>query len=201
MKMRSWSRKAEAHCPTLRHESLAPATGTVALPVDPAWHRRLRQGPIRAERRAGEASSDSGDDTAVILDTLSGAALAVSPASLVNECSRAASEWIWCDDFDIDRLARYFEFAKAGGRFTRAARTWATVAPTRMRAVYATTPQTSSGALHLAFGKTPQPYFRPVDAGTAKYRELYWRIFVRYPTSWQGGGADKLSRATSFVSS
>lgn len=69
-----------------------------------------------------------------------------------------------------------------------------------MRATYATTPQTSSGSLKLAFGRTPQPYFRPVDAGTANHREVYWRIYVRYPSGWQGGGADKLSRATSFVS-
>ena len=69
-----------------------------------------------------------------------------------------------------------------------------------MRATYATTPQTSSGSLKLAFGRTPQPYFRPVDAGTATYREVYWRVYVRYPADWQGGGGDKLSRATSFVS-
>ena len=39
--------------------------------------------------------------------------------SLANECSRARPEWIWCDDFDTDRLARYFEYARADGRFTR----------------------------------------------------------------------------------
>ena len=147
-----------------------------------------------------EASSASGDDTAGMVDTLSGAALAVSPAALVNECAHARPEWIWCDDFDIDRLARYFEFAQAGGRFTRQPGL-GLGSSYAMRSVYATTPQTSSGALHLAFGKTPQPYFRPVDAGTTKYREIYWRIFVRYPANWQGGGAEKLSRATSFVSS
>ena len=56
------------------------------------------------------------------------------------------------------------------------------------------------GSLKLAFGRTPQPYFRPVDAGTETYREVYWRLYVRYPTDWQGGGGDKLSRATSFPS-
>ena len=147
-----------------------------------------------------EASSDTGDDTAIILDTLSEAALAVNPAALVNECSRARPEWIWCDDFDADRLSRYFEVNRANGRFTRQPGL-GNGGSYAMRAVFYTEPQKTSGALHLAFGKTPQAYFRPVDAGTTKYREIYWRIFVRYPTNWQGGGGDKLSRATSFVSS
>jgi uncharacterized protein YjdB len=42
---------------------------------------------------------------------------------------------------------------------------------------------------------------RPVDAGTANYREIYWRVYVRYQPGWVGGGADKLSRAQVFASS
>jgi hypothetical protein len=118
---------------------------------------------------------------------------------LAGECQRPDSGWIWCDDFDTDRLAAYFEYDSAGGRFTRVNGVGAE-GSTGMRAIYATTPQTPSGSLKLAVGRTPQPYFRAADAGTATYRELYWRVYLRYPTSWQGGGADKLSRATSFVS-
>ena len=119
---------------------------------------------------------------------------------LAHECQRPGAGWIWCDDFESDRFASYFEYDAAGGRFTRAAGV-GTEASSGMRAVYATTPQTSSGSLKLAFGRTPQAYFRAADTGTAIYRELYWRIYVRYPADWQGGGGDKLSRATSFVSS
>ena len=52
------------------------------------------------------------------------------------------------------------------------------------------------GSLHLAFGKTPSDYMKPVDAGTAKYRDIYWRFDLRLQPGWTGGGADKLTRAT-----
>lgn len=120
-------------------------------------------------------------------------------AALANECQSPGAGWIWCDDFDQDRFSSYYGYDDASGRFTRVAGAGADGSH-GMRSVFATTPQTSSGALHLAFGRTPQASFRPVDGGTERYREVYWRIYVRYPTTWQGGGGDKLSRATSFVS-
>jgi len=55
------------------------------------------------------------------------------------------------------------------------------------------------GYLHLAIGKTPLPLLRPVDAGTATYRELYWRLYVRYAPGWTGGGGNKLTRAVSMA--
>lgn len=61
--------------------------------------------------------------------------------------------------------------------------------------------QVSAGSLHLAFGRTPMAYIRPVDAGTVTYREIYWRIYVRNQDGWTGGGGDKLSRAQSIASS
>src|SRR5207244_2307372 len=53
----------------------------------------------------------------------------------------------------------------------------------------------SAGALHLAIGKTPDPYIRPVDGGTASYRDIYWRMYVQNQAGWVGGGGYKLSRA------
>ena len=61
--------------------------------------------------------------------------------------------------------------------------------------------QVSAGSLKLAFGRTPQAYFRPVDAGTANYREIYWRVYFRNQAGWTGGGGYKLTRATIFASS
>ena len=58
----------------------------------------------------------------------------------------------------------------------------------------------SAGSLKVAFGKTPSAYFKPVDAGTANYREIYWRWYVRYEPTWQGGAGYKMTRATSFAS-
>lgn len=114
------------------------------------------------------------------------------------ECDRRRSEWIWCDDFEDDRLAGYFEVQTDGGSFGREAGvgrdgSWG------MRGRFAKG-QTSAGALHLAFGKTPQETFRPVDDGRTVHREIYWRVWVRHEAGWSGGGGDKLSRVISFAS-
>ena len=69
-----------------------------------------------------------------------------------------------------------------------------------MIARYPTSAPSSPGQLHLAFGKTPNPYFKPVDNGTAVYREIYWRLYVMHPKEWMGEGPDKLSRAMSLAS-
>lgn len=118
---------------------------------------------------------------------------------VIAECATPRAEWIWCDDFEQPRLTSYFEYASDNGAFTRASgvgldSSWG------MRARWAAG-QVAAGALHLAFGRTPQAYFDPVDSGTTDYREIYWRHFVRREAGWVGGGADKLSRATIFASS
>ncbi len=37
------------------------------------------------------------------------------------ECSALQAGWLWCDDFEQDRLSGYFEYDSAGGSFVRAA--------------------------------------------------------------------------------
>ncbi len=138
------------------------------------------------------ATSEGQSGTAAITVT------AAPPAT--GECAAPQPGWIWCDDFEQDRLASYFEYDNAAGNFVRSAGVGVS-GSIGMRARFATVGQTSAGALHLAFGKTPQAYFRPVDAGTAVYRDVYWRMYVLNQPGWTGGGADKLSRATSFASS
>src|SRR5205823_4224703 len=95
------------------------------------------------------------------------------------------------------RLQQYFEYDEASGSFVRAAGA-GVQGSFGMRARF-TRGQTSVGSLHLAMGKVPDKYFRPVDAGTAMYRDLYWRLYVRYQPGWLGGAGYKLSRAMSFV--
>lgn len=119
--------------------------------------------------------------------------------AVVSECPGAPSSWIWCDDFEQDRLSSYFEYDDAGGRFTRVAGAGRS-GSSGMRAQWTVGAQ-SAGSLHLAFGSTPQAYMDPVDAGTAKYREIYWRVYMRRQAGWTGGGGDKMSRAHIFASS
>jgi hypothetical protein len=116
------------------------------------------------------------------------------------DCATPQAGWIWCDDFEQDRLSHYFEYDTAGGNFVRAAGV-GVGGSTGMRARWAAVGQPGAGSLHLAFGKTPQSYFRPVDAGTANYREIYWRMYLKHQPGWIGGGGDKLSRATILASS
>lgn len=113
------------------------------------------------------------------------------PETLVNECEANRPEWIWCEDFEIDRSADYFE-----GRSRRQADTG--LHGSTAAAFTFTEGQRGAGGIKIAFGRTPDAYMRPVDAGTADYREVYWRMFVRVPEDWVGHGGDKLSRAIVF---
>lgn len=117
--------------------------------------------------------------------------------STERECDKPLADWIFCDDFESDRSSRYFEYTNAGGRFERTAGvgrngSWG------MRARYVPG-VADAGSLKVAFGRTPSSYFRPVDAGKANYREIYWRVYVRTQAGWIGGGGDKLSRALALV--
>ncbi|MEJ2539779.1 MAG: hypothetical protein P8188_07400 [Gemmatimonadota bacterium] len=114
------------------------------------------------------------------------------------ECARPAADWIWCDDFEEDRLERYFEYDDGDGAFVRVPGVGLGDSH-GMRVAYRQG-VVSHGALHVAFGRTPQPYFRPVDEGRERYRALYWRLYLRYPEDWVGHGGDKLTRATVFAS-
>ena len=118
-------------------------------------------------------------------------------ASLVNECSQPGDGWIWCDDFDQDRLSKYFEYNDRGGAFVRVANVGIDGSG-GMRARFSAG-QSNAGDLKLAFGKTPSSYMRPVDAGTANYRDIYWRFYLRNAPDWTGGGGDKLARAIIFA--
>src|SRR5690606_37949124 len=94
---------------------------------------------------------------------------------------------------------RYFEYNNGGGSFTRASGVG--VDGSHGMRVRFNRGQVDAGSLKLAIGATPSSYFRPVDDGRTKYREIYWRMYVKNAPNWVGGGGGKLSRATSIVSS
>jgi hypothetical protein len=112
----------------------------------------------------------------------------------VAECASPRRGWIWCDDFERDRLGGYFEYNSANGAFARVAgvgRGGSHAMRARLRRGIV-----EAGNLKVAFGRTPSGYVRPVDGGTATYRDLYWRVWVRMQSGWRNGGDSKLSRAT-----
>ncbi|HTT28254.1 MAG TPA: Ig-like domain-containing protein [Solirubrobacteraceae bacterium] len=133
------------------------------------------------------------------IDAHSGTAgVTVTSTTTSATCANPQPGWIWCDDFEQNRLSSYFEVDDGGGSFTRVAGAGRN-GSTGMQATYAAG-QVSNGSLHLAFGKTPQSYMRPVDAGTALYTDVYWRFYVKYQAGWTGGMGGKMTRTLGFVS-
>ena len=120
-----------------------------------------------------------------------------APRTDTTECDAPRPGWVWCDDFEKDRLSSYFEYGAHNGDFVRLPGV-GYGGSTGMRARFSRG-QVQGGFLHLAIGKTPWPYLRPADAGTAVYREIYWRHFVKLQMGWIGGGGNKLSRAQAIV--
>ena len=141
---------------------------------------------------AGQILASSEGKTATVSITVLAAAGAVA------ECDTPKPAWLWCDDFEQDRIGRYFGYKAAGESFVRAPGT-GYAGSTGMRARFLRAGQVDAGNLHIAIGKTPAASMRAVDAGTAMYREVYWRFYVRYAPGWVGGGGNKLSRAQSLA--
>jgi uncharacterized protein YjdB len=129
----------------------------------------------------------------------SAVASATAATVATKECATPQSTWIFCDDFETNRLTKYFEYDNAGGKFVRASGT-GMGGSVGMRATF-TKGASPAGRLSLAFGKTPDPYFKAVDAGVANYREVYWRFYVLRKAGWVGNGSGGLTRATIFAGS
>ena len=135
----------------------------------------------------------------VVLTASSACGQAMQPleeSTTVEECAQAAPEWLWCDDFERDRLDRYFEVRDVEGSFVRAVAVGLD-SSTGMRARFAQG-QVDAGFLHLAIGRSPDAYRRSVSPSGTDIREVYWRVYVKNEASWEGGGGDKLSRAFVF---
>ena len=169
---------------------LAAATFFIALsPLATALHAQTSVPPVKA------TSADTTAATAVpampvltppVSDT-------AQNFPVVHECDAAPPAWIFCDDFESNRLARYFEYVQRDSSFERADSV-GVLGSVGMRVRFRKG-QVDAGSLKIAIGKTPTPSMHPVDSGTAKYRDIYWRVYVRNDSSWVGGGGDKLSRA------
>jgi hypothetical protein len=129
---------------------------------------------------------------------------AAAVASESDHWQTAHPDWIWCDDFDqVDWETavkpEYFEQDVGNGTCTREAGVGLD-GSTGLRIHFAAG-AVGPGGLKVAFGRTPSSYFKPVDAGLATYREIYWRLYLKNQSGWTGGAADKLSRALVMATS
>jgi hypothetical protein len=135
--------------------------------------------------------------------------IVVRPAQVtINECATPKPAWIWCDDFEVDRLRQYGEVGYAGGRFGRFANVGRD-GSAAMKGTYnpdRSLGDGSAGWMEVNFGRIPRGppsmgYAKPVDAGTADYRQIYWRFFVRTDMDWEGGHGEKMTRLTAYANS
>ncbi len=115
-------------------------------------------------------------------------------------CADAPAGVLFCDDFESTASLsdRYFEASstnflptdgvgRAGSRGLRAVFDAGTV---------------SAGSIKKSFGRTPSSYIGNHAVNpTQDYDEIYWRIDVRTQPGWQGGGGNKLARATTLAAS
>ncbi len=124
----------------------------------------------------------------------------VANAVSVAECASPKAGWIFCDDFEQDRLSSYFETDGIGTVFNRTAGVGKD-GSYGMQGHFDSA-ATSAGDLHLAFGKTPSVYMKSaISDTTTKFREIYWRMYVKAQAGWVGAAHDKLTRAIAFGSS
>ena len=126
---------------------------------------------------------------------------AVSSNTIANECpsnwKALHPEWIWCDDFETDLMSSYFEKT---GPFNRVSGVGVN-SSYGMRSSW-TSGSDDAGSLKLAFGLTPSGGGFRVPAGvdaTTKFREIYYRVYLKSESGWANGGNSKFTRATSFV--
>ena len=109
--------------------------------------------------------------------------------------------WIYCDDFETDKSNLWVDSNYYGSRMVRSAGNGYS-GTYSMRATFPFAPSSASngGDFMVAFGASPVS--PTVDAAdTTKYRELYWRAYIKTQAGWQPGTGQKLTRATSFHNS
>lgn len=111
-------------------------------------------------------------------------------------CVNAPAGTLFCDDFESpdDLSNRYFDYNNDEGDFVRKAGIGRDGSNGMI--VKWQKGEVEAGKLHVAIGRSPDPYMRPVYAPEHDFDEIYWRIDVKQEKNWQGGGGDKLSRAT-----
>lgn len=115
-------------------------------------------------------------------------------------CIDAPTATIFCDDFEDDSplTKRYFEYNDKNGSFVREEGV-GVQGSAGMRARFSKG-QVEAGAIKKSIGRSEDPYLHATSSMPQEtFKEIYWRIDVRFQEGWVGGGADKLTRATMLL--
>jgi hypothetical protein len=140
----------------------------------------------------------------VITPNQSQASIKIAPKPVLTaECETPDPAWIWCDDFEVNRLSQYGEVNYTGnfGRYAGEGRNGSF----GLRGTFEPDSQFDvAGWLELNFGRIPKGppslnYAKPVDGGTVDYRQIYWRFYLKTEVGWEGGHGEKLTRATVYA--
>lgn len=100
---------------------------------------------------------------------------------------------IWYNNFDEE--ARQSQYPEKGGELTARVNFGGSGKSLEMN--YPRGSQ-GKGGRKVFFGDSPT-YPKHVLRRSESFDDVYWRIYVKHPMNWQGGGPAKLSRATSLV--
>lgn len=118
------------------------------------------------------------------------------PAAPCFTCADAPAGTIFCDDFESeeDVSLRYFGYNNDDGEFIRI-KGVGRDSSAGMRVKWQKG-EVEAGGLQKSIGRSPDPYMKKAAFPEKDFNEIYWRIDIKHEAGWQGGGGDKLSRAT-----
>lgn len=127
----------------------------------------------------------------------------VSTNSTVSECNNYAvvhPTWIWCDNFETDRSASWWDYNAGGATaFARSSGNGLN-GSFSMRSVFPnTTGAANGGDFKIVFGDTA--YTPNVKPSGTDITEAYWRVYVKNATAWNPGDGWKFARFVGCSSS
>ncbi|HEX5025534.1 MAG TPA: hypothetical protein VFV68_09685, partial [Agriterribacter sp.] len=124
--------------------------------------------------------------------------LVVAPGCFT--CNDAPAGTIFCDDFETDEdvTNRYFGYDDDDGEFTRI-KGVGRDGSAGMRVKWQKG-EVEAGVLQKSIGRSPDTGMGKTAFPEKDFNEIYWRIDVKNEKGWEGGGGDKLTRATVIAS-
>jgi len=114
-------------------------------------------------------------------------------------CKTPAAGQIFCDDFESEQnlSERYFGYDDDDGEFI--IKNGVGRNGSRGMRVKWQKGEVEAGVLQKAIGRSPDWGMHHSEFLDSNFNEIYWRIDVRTEPGWEGGGGDKLTRATTIA--